>query len=84
VITRGIRAFLDRDWDAARAAKDAWWGRRIALLGPAEGLRIADELRRQALLQDPDWPRPSDRLDDLRAHARLSDLLRRARPTRRS
>jgi hypothetical protein len=51
VITRGIREFVARDWLAVREAKDAYWGERIARLGPGEGFRIADELRRQALLQ---------------------------------
>lgn len=83
MITRGIREFLDRDWAAARASKDAYWGDRIARLGPVEGLRIADELRRQALLQRPDWPGPVDRRRDLLSHVRLAERLRRARPSRR-
>jgi hypothetical protein len=59
-ITRGIREFLSRDWDAAREAKDVYWGERVARLGPLEGWRMADELRRQALLQDHGWPHPID------------------------
>jgi hypothetical protein len=84
VITRGIREFLERDWRAARDSKDTYWADRIARLGPAEGLRIADELRRQAILQDPERPRPSARRLDLLSHVRVAELLRRARPTRRS
>ena len=38
VITRGIREFIARDWRAARESKDAYWGDRIARLGPQEGL----------------------------------------------
>ena len=83
VITRNIREFVSRDWRAAREAKDAYWGRRVERLGPVEGLRIAEELRRQALLQDPDWPRPDDRRRDLLSHARLAELLHRAGPARR-
>lgn len=83
VITRGIREFVGRDWRAARAAKDAYWRDRIARLGPTEGLRIAEELRRQALLQTPDWPSPAERRQDLQSHIRLTRLLRRARPTGR-
>lgn len=83
MITRGIREFVSRDWLAAREAKDAYWGERIARLGPVEGLRIADELRRQALLQNPAWPSPADRLEDALSHARLSKLFQRADSTRR-
>jgi hypothetical protein len=78
VITRDIRDFVSRDWELVRRAKDEYWGERIARLGAAEGFRIADELRRQALMVDPAWPHPDDRAADLRAHARLSALLRRA------
>jgi hypothetical protein len=84
MISRGIRDFISRDWKAARDAKDTYWGERILRLGPAEGLRISDELRRQALLQDPAWPRPEDRRRDLLAHARLTALLHRAAPARRA
>lgn len=83
MITRGIREFLARDWDAVRENKDAYWGARIARLGPAEGLRIADELRQQAAL-NPKWPQADDRQADLLAHARLAELFRRAGTTRRS
>lgn len=84
MITRGIKAFLSRDWRAVREAKDDYWADRIARLGPQEGLRIADELRRQVVLQDPDWPRPDDRQEDLRAHVRLAQRLRHAGSTRRA
>ena len=47
---------MARDWQRARDAKDAYWAERVGRLGPLEALRIADELRRQALLQHPDWP----------------------------
>ena len=69
---------MARDWAAVRASKDAFWARRIARLGPAEGLRIADELRRQVLLQNPGWPDVEQRRDDLQSHVRLSELLQRA------
>ncbi|MBI4262815.1 MAG: hypothetical protein HY657_00420 [Acidobacteria bacterium] len=82
MITRGIREFVDRDWQAARDQKDAYWSERIARLGPLEAFRIADELRRQALLRDPGWPAAALRRADLLAHARLADRLRRAGTTR--
>ena len=84
VITRGIREFMSRDWRAVRESKDAYWGERIARLGPIEGFRIAGELHRQAILADPAWPDESLRRQDLLAHIRLARLLRRAAPTRRS
>jgi hypothetical protein len=82
MVTRDIRQFVSRDWDGARRAKDEYWAARIAQLGAAEGLRVADELRRQALLLDPDWPGEDDRRQDLLAHVRLARRLRRARHTR--
>ena len=84
VITRGIREFVSRDWNAARKAKDAYWGERIARLGPLESFRIAEELRRQALTHDPAWPHPADRRADLLSHIRVAGLLRRASPPRRA
>jgi hypothetical protein len=84
VITRGLREFVARDWQAARDHKDAYWADRIARLGPREGLRIADELRRQAILRDPAWPDAALRKADLLAHARLSGSLRRADSARRA
>jgi hypothetical protein len=78
VIARGIRDYVGRDWKLARSAKDAFWAERIARLGAIEGFRIADELRRQMLRQHPGWPSADERRQDLEAHARLAQLLRRA------
>jgi len=78
VITRGLRSYVARDWAAVRASKDAFWAQRISRLGPVEGLRIADELRRQVLLQNPGWPDAQQRRQDLESHVRLSELLHRA------
>jgi hypothetical protein len=84
VITRGIRDLVTRDWAAVRASKDRYWGERIARLGPIEGWRIAGELRRQALLQNPAWPDAALRREDLLAHLRLAERLRRAGAARRA
>ena len=84
MVTRGIREFMARDWRAVRDAKDDYWADRISRLGAIEGLRIAEELRRQALLLDPAWPRPADRREDLLAHVRLAELFRRADSARRA
>jgi hypothetical protein len=82
VITRGIREYMARDWAAVRRAKDDYWAERTARLGPEEALRIADELRRQVIEHNPGWPTEEDRQQDLLAHIRLSELLRRASPAR--
>ena len=80
MISCGIRDYMAREWRTARAAKDAYWAERIARCGPLEGFRIADELRRQALLHDPDWPGAAARRQDLLAHVRLAELFTRASP----
>ena len=84
MITRGIREFVKRDWAAARASKDQYWGDRIARLGPLEGWRIAEELRQQALRQDRDWPGADCRREDLRFHMDVAQRFRRAGSTRRT
>jgi hypothetical protein len=84
MITQGIREFMARDWQATRDRKDAHWATRIAQRGPAEALRIADDLRRQILLRDPAWPDEALRRADLLAHVRLSAIFRRAGPARRA
>ncbi|MCY3733246.1 MAG: nucleotidyltransferase domain-containing protein, partial [Chloroflexi bacterium] len=84
MITRGIHAFMARDWQRARDAKDAYWAERVRRLGPLEALRIADELRRQALLQHPDWPDAASRRDDLRHHVRMTELFARVDAARRA
>jgi len=83
MVTRGIREFMARDWDAPRRLKDAYWGDRIARLGPDEGIRIADELRRQMKLQDSSWPSVGSRQADLANHIRVAELLLRVNAARR-
>ena len=83
MITRGIREFVGRDWRAVRAAKDRYWGDRIGRLGPLEALRVAEELRRQALLQNAGWPDAPARYEDLLDHVRLTELIHRASAARR-
>jgi hypothetical protein len=83
VITRGIREFVSRDWAAARNSKDRYWAERIDRLGPSEGFRVADELRRQVLLQDAGWPDAALRREDLQSHLRFVRLLRLVDTARR-
>jgi hypothetical protein len=79
VTTQDIQAYMARDWAAVRDAKDAYWAERVERLGPAEGLRIAEELRLQAQLLHPGWPSEDDRREDLATHVRVRALLDRAR-----
>ena len=82
MITRDIRAFVSRDWHEARRAKDEYWGARIARLGAAEGFRVAEELRRQALSLNSAWPGDDARRQDLLDHVRFAEQLRRASTAR--
>ena len=76
---------LDRDFvsQARRQAvvadrdKALYWRRYKLEHGAAEGIRIADELRRQVLAQRPDWPGPTERAEDHAAHQRAIDVLAR-------
>ena len=83
MVTRGIREFMSRDWDAARRRKDRYWANRIAQLGILEGYRASDELRRQALMLDPAWPPAGSRREDVAAHECMSRLLARFDAARR-
>jgi hypothetical protein len=83
MVTRGIRAFVKRDWDRVRENKESYWAERIARLGAAEGLRAAEQLRLQMRSIDPAWPHDEDRQADLCFHADLSHRMRRAGATRR-
>jgi hypothetical protein len=77
MIARDIQAYMSRDWDAVRVAKDRYWAERIHRLGAAEGLRVGEELRRHVLAMHPGWPSSADREADLAHHVRLGEQLRR-------
>lgn len=83
MITRGIGAFMARDWQDARDATDTYRAACVRPLGLLEGLRIADELRRQALLQHPDRPDAASRRDGLRHYVRTTELFARVDAARR-
>ncbi|MCK6532483.1 MAG: hypothetical protein L6Q84_05865 [Polyangiaceae bacterium] len=68
-----------RDYDHARASKLAYWRG----LTPAERIRLADELRRHALLLHPDWPTQEQRALDIECHIQFSERLERAAATRK-
>jgi hypothetical protein len=73
---------MSRDWRSVRDSKDEYWATRIRQLGAGEGFRVADELRLQAIRQNPGWPTAKDRQLDMAAHIRLSELLRSVPYTR--
>ena len=76
--TNGLAEFLKRDWAAVAREKQRFWNERLAGAPAEEGLRIAEELRAEALSLNPGWPSAEDRADDLRAHEALSEKFRRA------
>ena len=80
---RDIEAFLGRDWALLEASKTEYWAERKRRLGPAEGLRIADELRRHVLALRPDFPSEAERAEDIACHARVAEMLRRVGERRR-
>ena len=67
------------DWSAAARAKELYWADWKREHGPAAGIRVADELRRQVLAARPDWPSESEREEDLATHLRMIEVIRRAR-----
>lgn len=81
---RDVEAFLKRDWGLVAASKEDYWADRKRRLGPGEGLRIGDELRRQVLAVRPEYPTAEDRAEDIACHARVAEMLRRASGQRRS
>ena len=66
----------------ANREKALYWRRYKLAHGPAAGIRIAEELRRQALAQRPGWPGPEERAEDRVAHERVLDVF--ARTARRT
>lgn len=75
--------FWARDWRLIADSKQAAWLDQKRRLGPGAGLRISDELRRQALAEHPEWPSPAQREADLQAHLRVLEILDRASKRRR-
>ena len=74
------REFVGRDWASVSEAKSRSWRERKLDLGVGEGLRAADELRKQLLARLPTWPTEQDRQSDLETHRRVADALHRASP----
>ena len=86
MITRGIGAFMARDWQDAPTPRIRTGLRAFGDSGPSKGyggLRFADELRPQALLQHPDRPDAASRRDGLRHYVRTTELFARVDAARR-
>lgn len=73
-----VRSFVRRDWSAVASSKAIHWERVRESEGVGVVLRITDELLEQARSSHPGWPTEEDRLQDLEAHALLSERFRRA------
>lgn len=78
-----LRAYVDRDWEAGARDDERSWIEQARRQGPAGGIRIAAELRRQVLAMRPDWPSQRERDEDLATHLRVIDALRRVPPRSR-
>ncbi|WP_438043521.1 hypothetical protein [Sorangium sp. So ce128] len=78
-----LRRFARQDWAAAQRDKELYWRDWKKQHGPAAGVRIADELRKQVLAQRPAWPSDGEREEDLATHLRVLEALDRLPPRRR-
>jgi hypothetical protein len=74
----GITEFQHRDWALLAREKRRYWADRLAAADPEQCLVIGEGLRQEALAVHPDWPSPEERLEDLKAHEALSELMRHA------
>jgi hypothetical protein len=72
-----LREFLERPVRTAARDKERYWRDYKREHGPAAGVRLADELRRQVLAARPGWPSEQERAEDLATHLRLIEVLRR-------
>ena len=73
---QAVRDFLERDWASAARDKELYWRDYKRTHGPAAGIRVADELRRQVLAARPGWPSEQEREEDLATHRRVIEVLR--------
>jgi hypothetical protein len=79
-----LRRFIDLvDYRAAQRDKELYWRDWKKKHGPAAGIRIADELRRQVIAQRPSFPSDQERREDLEAHVREIEAFRRFDARRR-
>jgi len=74
-------AFAGRDWCAIAIHKQQRWAEQKGDMTVADALRIGDELRHHLQTIRDDWPSEADRRDDLACHLRVSEMLRRVKPS---
>ena len=74
----GIADFQHRDWSLLNREKQRFWAERLAAADPEQCLEIGEALRQEALVVQPDWPSPNERLRDLKDHEALCKLMLRA------
>lgn len=74
-----LRQFARQDWAKIQRDKDLYWRDYKRQHGPAAGIRIAEELRQQALAQKPGWPSEEERREDYETHLRVLEALSRVR-----
>lgn len=74
-----LRAFARAEYaPAARELKARYWREFKEKYGMIAAFRLADELRRQVLLEKPGWPSEEERREDWEAHIRLERMFERA------
>jgi hypothetical protein len=65
------------DGKRAELDKELYWRDYKREHGPAAGIRIAEQLRRQVIAQRPGWPSARERAEDHAVHQRVLDALAR-------
>lgn len=73
-----LRAYRERGWAVAEAAKRAHWAREFAARGPAATIEAAHALFEHMRLVRPDWPSEDQRREDFAHHVELKRRIDRA------
>lgn len=73
-----VRAYVERDWAAVEARKQAHWAREHAERGPEATLAASAALFEHMRLVRPDWPTAQERRADLEHHLALKRAIDRA------
>jgi hypothetical protein len=66
------------DYAVVDRVRTAYWVERLRRLGPAESLRVAEDLWRHVRRLRPEWPDREEREADLAGHVALHEVLSRA------
>jgi len=76
-----VRAYVDRDHDAARAGKRAYWRGLLERDGLRAAVAVTDQLRQWMKQTNPSWPTEQDREEDLETHRRVAQALALTAPS---